>query len=395
MWCCRGGGRLQRSSEIQGTTAERARSPSRSGVPDAESWGRPGLRATGGELLEEAGEVGRVQDGGGDAAVAVGGVVAAGELLEEAGEVAGVEDGGGGAVVAVGVAAGAVAHVASLLKAVEELGELGGAGVLGDGEEGVGGDGAVARVFEDGAEEPAETAGAVHGRDVDGDEAAGAEGLDLVEGADDGRAVDVVAVEGGEGGEGLLAGGGAGGGGGETEDVDAPDAQGVAAEVAVAEVGDEVLSLGEDGEGRVGGAGELVDVVGLGDLEGVLAGAIGGEAVQARQAGNGEEDGVTGVVVGGVLAEDADVVEIGPVVAVVDDGAGRGAGGAAHEGRGVDAVGEVEGIAEVEGRERVVGESDGGGGEGEGTDGGACEHEDLLWPRALGGARGVQVHASS
>src|ERR1043165_7177369 len=88
MWCCRGGGRLQRSSEIQGTTAERARSPSRSGVPDAESWGRPGLRATGGELLEEAGEVGRVQDGGGDAAVAVGGVVAAGELLEEAGEVA-------------------------------------------------------------------------------------------------------------------------------------------------------------------------------------------------------------------------------------------------------------------------------------------------------------------
>src|SRR4051812_26687370 len=60
--------------------------------------------ATGREALEEAGEVGDVEDGWGGALVAVRVGVRGRKPLEEAGEVGGIEDGGGGALVAVGVA---------------------------------------------------------------------------------------------------------------------------------------------------------------------------------------------------------------------------------------------------------------------------------------------------
>src|SRR4051812_1972949 len=68
--------------------------------------GGSGGRAAGRELLQEAGEVGDVVDGGNGGAVAVGVGVVGRELLQEAGEVGDVEERNLGAVVAVAVAGG-------------------------------------------------------------------------------------------------------------------------------------------------------------------------------------------------------------------------------------------------------------------------------------------------
>src|SRR5690242_1405520 len=67
---------------------------------------RSAAGASGGESVQETGEIQDVQGRGAGAGIAVGVGIAGGELVEEAGEILDVEAGRDGAAVAVGVAQG-------------------------------------------------------------------------------------------------------------------------------------------------------------------------------------------------------------------------------------------------------------------------------------------------